>query len=94
MINNVGELITQVLVRNNRTTTDSFVTDTILMDWVKAANTWATSVHKWPFTEGKQSTTFTTSVTDENDLPYMSYPEGGTWTLGLPIIVDYELSDE
>lgn len=76
MINTIGELITEVLVRNNRTTTDSFVTDSILMDWAEDANVWATSVHKWPFTEGRQSTTYTTSITDDNGLPYMPYPEG------------------
>lgn len=76
MINNVGDLITEVLVRNNRTTTDSFVTDTILMDWAENAHKWATSVHKWPFTEGRFSTTYTTSTTDENGLTYIPYPEG------------------
>lgn len=76
MINTIGDLITEVLVRNNRQTTDSFVTDTMLMDWAESANTWATSLYKWPFTEGRQSTTYTTAVTDENGLPYTPYPEG------------------
>lgn len=76
MINNVGDIITQVLVRNNRTTTDSFVTDTILQGWTSDANKWATSFHKWPFTEGRSSTTYTTSTTDENGLAYTTYPEG------------------
>jgi len=53
-----NDLITEVLVRNNRTTTDSFVTDTILQGWLKDAHTWATAFRKWPFTEGRISTTY------------------------------------
>ena len=55
----VNDIITEVLVRNNRTTTDSFITDTYLQGWVKDAHVWASSFHKWPFTEGRLSTTFT-----------------------------------
>ena len=76
MINNTGDIITEVLVRNNRTTTDGFITDAMLQDWVREAHTWASSVFKWPFTEGRASTTYTTSVTDDNGLPYTTYPEG------------------
>lgn len=76
MLNTVGEIITEVLVRNNRTTTDGFITDTIIQKWAKDAHTWATSLHKWPFTEGKNSTTYTTSVTDDMGNTVISYPEG------------------
>lgn len=55
--------MTEVLVRNNRTTTDAFITDTMLQDWARQAHVWATSLHKWPFTEGRVSTTF--SATEE-----------------------------
>lgn len=59
MLNTVNDIITEVLVRNNRTTTDSFITDTYLQGWVKDASNWATSFHKWPFTEARdQSTTW------------------------------------
>lgn len=62
MLNNVGELITEVLVRNNRTTTDGFITDAMLQDWVRMGHKWATAFHKWPFTEVRdQSTTWSGS---------------------------------
>lgn len=60
-LNTTGDIITEVLVRNNRTTTDSFITDTILQGWLKDAHVWATSFKKWPFTEGRISTTYTTT---------------------------------
>lgn len=56
MLNNVGDLITEVLVRNNRTTTDSFITDTMLKDWVRMSHNWSTAYHKWPFTEVRDNT--------------------------------------
>jgi hypothetical protein len=59
MLNNVGDIITEVLVRNNRSTTDSFITDAMLQDWTRDAHVWAASYHKWVFTEGRQSTTYT-----------------------------------
>lgn len=58
LLNN-GDIIAEVLVRNNRTTTDSFITDTNLFDWLRQAHTWASSFKKWPFTEGRVSTTWT-----------------------------------
>ena len=57
MLNNVGELLTEVLVRNNRTTTDGFITDAMLMDWVRMSHKWATAFHKWPFTEARDQST-------------------------------------
>lgn len=57
-LNTVGDLQTEVLVRNNRTTADSFVTDTMLRDWTRQAHKQATAYHKWPFTEGRTSTTW------------------------------------
>lgn len=55
---NVGDIQNEVLVRNNRTTTDSFITDGMLQDWTRQAHSWASSSHKWPFTEGRVSTTW------------------------------------
>src|SRR3990167_721289 len=63
MLNTTGDIITEVLVRNNLTTTDTFVTDAMLQDWTRQAHKWAASQHKWPFTEGRVSTTF--SATEE-----------------------------
>ena len=70
------DIITEVLVRNNRTTTDAFITDTSLNNWYKNAHNWAAALHKWPFTEGKNSTTYTTSITDDMGNVTVPYPEG------------------
>ena len=73
MLNNVGDLITEVLVRNNRTTTDSFITDAMLQDWTREANSWATSFHKWPFTEKRD---FTTTWSGTEEIAYTSLGTG------------------
>lgn len=52
------DIITEVLVRNNRSTTDGFLTDSNLTNWYKNAVAWATSFKKWPFTEGRVQTTY------------------------------------
>ena len=54
-MNTRDDIFTQVLVRNNRTTTDAFITDTNLKTWFRDAIIWATSYKKWPFTEGRDS---------------------------------------
>lgn len=46
-----ADIITEFLVRNNRTTTDSFITDGTLDRWLNNAHVWAAGYHKWPFTE-------------------------------------------
>ena len=74
-LNNVGDLITETLVRNNRTTTDAFITDAIIQGWVKDAHTWAAAYKKWPFTEGKFSTT-AAAVTSAEGYTVIAYPEG------------------
>lgn len=70
------DIFTEVLVRSNRTTTDTFITDTILKSWYTEAHVWACSYHKWPFTEGKASTTYTTAITDDIGSAIIPYPEG------------------
>ena len=70
------DIFTEVLVRNNRTTTDSFITDTMLKSWYKESHAWGAAYKKWPFTEGKNSTTYTTGVTDELGNVVVAYPEG------------------
>lgn len=62
-----NDIYTQVLVRNNRTTTDGFVSDTYLNDWYKDAVKWAAAYHKWPMTEGRVSTTFSNGVGSNSD---------------------------
>lgn len=65
-LSNVGNIISEVLVRNNRTTTDTFITDAMLASWVKDAHNWAVAFHKWPFTEKRdQSTAWTGSEETE-----------------------------
>lgn len=61
MLNTTGDIITEVLVRNNRTTTDSFITDEMLLDWLRTAHTWAASYKPWTFTEGRMATTYTST---------------------------------
>lgn len=56
MLATTGDLITEVLVRNNRTTTDSFITDTMLQDWLRMANNYCTTFKKWPFSEVRDKT--------------------------------------
>jgi hypothetical protein len=58
MLNTTNDIITEVLVRNNRSTTDSFITDAMLQDWLTNAHLWAASYKKWPMTEGRLSTTW------------------------------------
>lgn len=68
-LNTAGDIYTEVLVRNNRTTTDSFITDAMLQDWLRMAHVWASSYKKWPMTEARDRTA-TFSGTEE--LPYTS----------------------
>lgn len=68
--------MTEVLVRNSRKTTDTFITDAILRSWAQDSHLYCASYKKWPFTEGKASTTFTTLVQDELGNTIVSYPEG------------------
>lgn len=51
MLLNASDIITEVLVRNNRTTTDSFITDQMLQDWLREANTYCVAKYKWPLSE-------------------------------------------
>ncbi len=76
MLNTIGDFFTEVLVRNNRTTTDGFITDQILQDWARQAITFVASYRKWPATEGRVSTTFASLTTNEDGYLVMSYPEG------------------
>lgn len=77
MLTNVSDIQNEVLVRGNRTTMDSFVTDTILNTWMQQAYTWASNYKKWPYSEGRISTTFASLVTDpEYGWLVGNYPEG------------------
>lgn len=56
MLSSVSDIINEVLVRNNRTTTDSFITDDMLEDWLRQANTYCTARFKWPLSEVRDQT--------------------------------------
>lgn len=58
MLKTRDDIFTEVLVRNNRTTADAFITDTMLKSWFFDSVVWASAFHKWPFTEGRLSTTW------------------------------------
>ncbi len=62
----VSDLQTELLVRNNRTTTDGFITDAMLQDWTRNSNTYCTTYKKWPFSEVRDQTT-SWSGTEEVD---------------------------
>lgn len=70
MLNDASDIINEVLVRNNRTTTDSFITDQMLEDWLREANSYCTTRHKWPLSEVRDKTT-TWSGTEE--VPYSNF---------------------
>ena len=75
-LNTIGDIQTEFLVRNNLTTTDSFVTDATLTGWTKEAHVYCAGFKKWPFTEGRVSTTFASLVTSEDGYLVGEYPEG------------------
>ena len=58
MITTVGEIKNQALNRHGVSTTEAFYTDDVMNDFIKSAHRWATSFKKYPFTEGRVSTTF------------------------------------
>lgn len=57
-LNTLGDIQDEFLVRGNVATSVGFVTDTILNDWTRIAAVSAGASHKFPFTEGRVSTTF------------------------------------
>ncbi len=57
-LKNNGDIMTEFLVRNSITTTDGYITDSTLQGWLKDAAIYCSSYKKWPFTEGRVSTTY------------------------------------
>jgi len=76
MPNTLSELKNDVLVKLGVSTTVAYYTDTIIDDWINEAHIWAAGYKKWPFTEGRISTTFASLVTDEDSNLRGEYPEG------------------
>lgn len=74
MITTVGEIKNEALQRHGVTTTAAFYTDTIMDDFIKSAHRVATAFKKWPFTEGRIQTTFTSgSGTDSDEYSFEGY---------------------
>lgn len=61
MLSNFDDIKTDVIRKLGISTTSAFYTDDILNDWILQGTRWATSFKKWPFTEGRQSTTYASS---------------------------------
>jgi len=67
MLRTRNDIFTTFLVRSGRSTTDSFITNTMLESWLSDAHDWAASAYKWPFTEGRVQTTFATGGGPNSD---------------------------
>lgn len=65
-----ADIIGEVLVRNNRTTTDSFITDAMLQDWLRDGNTYTTTQYKWPLSEVRDKST---AWTGTEEVPYTDF---------------------
>lgn len=78
-LSTIGEIKTEFLVRQNAATTVTFITDSMAQNWLDQAHRYAASYKKWPFTEGRVSTSYSSLATDEDGFLYGQYPEG--WKL-------------
>lgn len=58
MITTFGDIRDDVIKKLGISTTDAFYTEALLNNWCKQGIRWATAFKKWPFTEGRVSTTF------------------------------------
>ncbi len=75
MINTTQDLQDEFLVRGARTTSTTDITDAMINDWTREAALWCAAYKKWPFTEGRVSTTFTSLVTQEDGYLVGEFPE-------------------
>src|SRR3990167_7557232 len=71
-----GEIKNDVLVQLQASTTIGFYTDDILNDWIDKGHKYCAGFKKWPFTEGRVSTTYASLVTDEDGMLRGEYHEG------------------
>jgi len=63
MLRTVGDFFDEVPVRLGiSTTTSGYFTDQQIKDWVKQSYRFVTAYKKWPFTEGRVSTTYASST--------------------------------
>lgn len=63
-------------MKMNQNSSSAFYTDPILTTWASNAQGWAASQYKWPFTEGRISTTVASLSTNEDGYTVLTYPEG------------------
>jgi hypothetical protein len=56
-----GEIKIEILVRSGKDTTSAWTSEAFLNDWINQAHKWAAGYKPWPFTEGRVSTTYTTT---------------------------------
>lgn len=70
MANTLGNIEDEVIRRLAISTSLAFYTEDIVDDWINNAYKWAAAYKKWPFTEGRVSTTYSSSTEE------YTYPEG------------------
>lgn len=71
-----GEIKNDVMVKADISTSEAFITDDILNDWIDQAHKWASGYRKWTSTEGRSSTTFASLATNADGILEANYPEG------------------
>lgn len=59
MLSTFADIQSDVVRKLGVQTTSAYYSDTIINGWIQQAHRWATSFRKWPFTEGRVSTTWT-----------------------------------
>jgi len=69
MLNTLGNIETEVLVRGNYNTSLAFVTETMLDNWIQQAHRLAASYRKWPFTEKRDKSANTSDASEEHAYP-------------------------
>lgn len=67
MLKTFDDIKTDVIVKMGISTTSAYYTDAILNDWIQQANRYASSYKKWPFSEGRVSTTFAAGSGENSD---------------------------
>lgn len=66
MLNTISDIITEVLVRGQQSTTSGLITDDMLNDWLTEKHRTTAGYKPWPYTEGRASTTYASLVQDED----------------------------
>lgn len=64
---NLGTIRDEILLRTGKSTTSGWVSDTNLKNWINQSHRWAAGQKKWPMTEGRIQTTFTTGTGPNSD---------------------------